>query len=127
MILVIFFIITILPLKGLIGRGITDAHDSISHVVRTYSSYESLKQGNLIPRWSQHLNYGYGHPIFMFLYPLPSYLTAPFHFFGFAIIPSVKLVMGLSFALAGLLAFFWFKELFGVWPAVIGAAVFQLA
>ena len=127
LIILILTVITLLPLKGLIGRGITDAHDSISHVVRTYSFYESLKQGNLVPRWSQHLNYGYGHPIFMFLYPLPSYLTALFHFFGFAIIPSVKLVMGLSFALAGLLAFFWFKELFGVWPAVIGAAVFQLA
>jgi hypothetical protein len=42
MILVIFFIITILPLKGLIGPGITDAHDSISHVVRVASFYQSL-------------------------------------------------------------------------------------
>ncbi len=119
--------ITLFPLKGLIGPGITDAHDSISHVVRTYSFYESLKQGNFLPRWSQHLNYGYGHPIFMFLYPLPSYLTALVHFLGLSIILSVKIVMGTSFALAGLLAFFWFKELFGTWPAVIGAAVFQLA
>ena len=127
MIWLILFIITILPLKGLIGPGITDAHDSISHVVRTYSFYESLKQGNIVPRWSQHLNYGYGHPIFMFLYPLPSYFTALFHTFGFSIIASVKLVMSVSFVLAGLGAFLWFKELFGTWPAVIGAAVWQLA
>src|SRR3989344_3795826 len=128
MILVIFFIITILPLKGLIGPGITDAHDSISHVVRTYSFYESLKQGNIFPRWSQHLNYGYGHPIFMFLYPLPSYFTALFHFLGFSVISSIKLVMASSFMLAGIFAWFWFKELLGkTWPAVIGAAVFQLA
>ena len=127
MIWLILFIITILPLKGLIGPGITDAHDSISHVVRTYSFYESLKQGNIVPRWSQHLNYGYGHPIFMFLYPLPSYFTALFHALGFSIIASVKLVMSVSFVLAGLGAFLWFKELFGSWPAVIGAAVWQLA
>lgn len=127
MIWLILAIITILPLKGLIGPGITDAHDSISHVVRTYSFYESLQQGNIFPRWSQHLNYGYGHPIFMFLYPLPSYFTALFHAFGFSIIASVKLVMSVSFVLAGLGAWLWFKELFGAWPAVIGAAVFQLA
>lgn len=124
----VLIIITLLPLKGLIGSGITDAHDSISHVVRVASFYQSLTEGNLIPRWSQTLNYGYGHPIFMFLYPLPSYFASLFHSFGFSVIDSVKLVMAVSFILAGLFAYFWFKELLGkTWPALIGAAVFQLA
>lgn len=127
MILLIFFIITILPLKGLFGPGITDAHDSVSHVVRVASFYQSLTEGNLVPRWSQNLNYGYGHPIFMFLYPLPSYAASLAHFLGFAVIPSLKIVMGASYALAGVFAYLWFKQLFGVWPAIIGAAVFQLA
>ena len=127
MIFLIFFIVTILPLKGLLGPGITDAHDSVSHVVRVASFYQSLTEGNLVPRWSQTLNYGYGHPIFMFLYPLPSYAASLIHLVGFAIIPSLKIVMGVSYALAGVFAYLWFKQLFGVWPAIIGAAVFQLA
>ena len=127
MIFLILFIITILPLKGLIGPGITDAHDSLSHVVRTYSFYESLKEGNLIPRWSQHLNYGYGHPIFMFLYPLPSYAAALFHFAGFSFIDSVKAVLGVSFIFSGIFTYLWLKSLFGTWPALLGAAFYQLA
>jgi hypothetical protein len=64
----------------------------------------------------------------MFLYPLPSYFASLFHFLGFSIINSIKLVMATSFILAGVFAFIWFKELLRkTWPAIIGAAAFQLA
>jgi len=123
----LIILLSLIPLISMLKPGMYWAHDSQSHIVRIASFYQSLSEGNIIPRWSHSLNAGYGHPIFMFLYPLPSYLGSLLHFLGANFATSVKLVLSLGFLGSGAFMFLWLKTHFSHWPSLVGAAIFQLA
>ena len=48
--------------------GIPITHDGVDHTARIANFYQSLTDGNIVPRWGGNLNWGYGHPILIFLY-----------------------------------------------------------
>ncbi len=75
---IVLLALSIFPLLDLLHPGIPRGHDTPDHVARIANFYQSLAEGNLIPRWAGNLNWGYGHPILMFLYPLPSYIASVF-------------------------------------------------
>ncbi|MFZ5845008.1 MAG: 6-pyruvoyl-tetrahydropterin synthase-related protein, partial [Patescibacteria group bacterium] len=97
------------------------------HVARSANFYQSLTEGNLVPRWAANLNWGYGHPILMFLYPLPSYLASFFHFLGFSYVDSTKVTFGLAYIASILAMFFWMRRQWGVWPGVVAAIFYGFA
>ena len=100
--LIIFCFITLIsifPLLDLAHPGLPITHDGQDHVARIANFYANLEEGNIVPRWASNLNWGYGHPILMFLYPLPSYVASIFHFFGFSLVDSVKIVFAAGFFL----------------------------
>ncbi len=107
----LIIIISLIPLTDLFRMGLPLTHDGQDHVARIANFYQNISEGNIIPRWAGNLNWGYGHPILEFLYPLPSYLASFFHFFGFTLVNSVKLVFGISFILSGLAMYLFIKEL----------------
>ena len=76
--LLLLILISLVPLLSLFKSGLPLTHDGQDHVARIANFYRSLIEGNLVPRWAGNLNWGYGHPILMFLYPLPSYLASFF-------------------------------------------------
>lgn len=110
---VVFFllIISLIPLVDLFHPGLPITHDGQDHIARIANFYQNLREGNVIPRWAGNLNWGYGHPILEFLYPLPSYFASFFHFLGFTLVDSTKLVFGLSFVLSGITMYVFVKEL----------------
>jgi len=110
------FLIIFIPLIVLVDLfkpGLPLTHDGQDHVARIANFYQNLSEGNIIPRWAGNLNWGYGHPILEFLYPLPSYLASFFHYFGFTLVDSVKLVFGITIVLSGLAMHLFVKELLG--------------
>ena len=123
-IFLVLVILSLLPLWPLFKPRMFFGHDTVSHIVRVASFYDSLKEGHIVPRWSKDLNAGFGHPIFMFLYPLPNYLASFFHFLGFSLTSSLKLVFGLSFVFSGIFVFLWLKELFGQKAALAGSLLY---
>lgn len=119
--------ISILPLFDLFHSGLPVTHDGQDHVARIANFYQNLKEGNIIPRWAGNLNWGYGHPILMFLYPLPSYSASFFHFLGFSLVDSLKILFGLSFILSGLAMFLWVKEFLGTQEGIVAAFLYTFA
>ena len=109
--LFLIIIISLIPLIDLFRSGLPLTHDGQDHVARIANFYQNLLEGNIIPRWAGNLNWGYGHPILEFLYPLPSYLASFFHFVGFSLVDGVKLVFGISYILSALTMYFFVKEL----------------
>ena|SRR3989344_4265818 len=108
--LIIFCFITLIsifPLLDLAHPGLPITHDGQDHVARIANFYANLEEGNIVPRWASNLNWGYGHPILMFLYPLPSYVASIFHFFGFSLVDSVKIVFAAGFFLSGIVMYVW--------------------
>ena len=123
--LVVF--LSLLPLFNLSHPGLPITHDGIDHVARVANFYADLSQGIFIPRWASNLNWGYGHPILMFLYPLSSYFTSLFHFVGFSFIDSLKLVFAVSYILSGIFMFAWLKNFLGEKAGLVGAVLYLFA
>lgn len=124
-----FFIvfISIIPLLDLFHPGIPQTHDGQDHVARIANFYQNILEGNIIPRWAGNLNWGFGHPILMFLYPLPSYLASIFHFLSFSFVDSVKIVFGLSFIASGLAMYLWIKSFLGRNAGIVAGIVYMIA
>ena len=93
----ILFLLLLIPLWGWFHPGFPITHDGQDHIARIANFYQSLQDGILVPRWAENLNWGYGHPILMFLYPMPSYMASIFHFVGFSFVDSTKLVFVFCF------------------------------
>lgn len=125
--LLFVIIIEIIPLSSLFQTGLPLTHDGQDHVARIANFYQSLSEGNLIPRWGANLNWGFGHPILMFLYPLPSYIASLFHFLGFSLIDSVKLVFGLTFIISGIGIYLWINRLLGMYAGLAASTLYMFA
>lgn len=125
--LIVVVLISLIPLASLLHPGIPLTHDGQDHVARIANFYQNLSEGNLIPRWAGNLNWGYGHPILMFLYPLSSYTASFFHFLGFSFSDSTKLVFAASFIFSGIAMYLWVKEFLDREAAVAAAIVYNFA
>jgi len=123
----ILLILSCIPLFDLAKPGMFFSHDGEAHLGRLAAFYRSLTEGNLIPRWGGSLNGGFGHPVLMFLFPLPMYLGSIFHFLGFSLIDSIKLIFGLSFIASGLAMYFWIKEIWGEEASFAASLLYMFA
>lgn len=125
--LIVLIILSLVPLFDLFKPGLPITHDGQDHVVRIANFYENILDGNIIPRWAPNLNWGYGHPVLMFLYPLPSYSASLFHFIGFSFIDSIKLVFSVSFIFSGLFMFVFLREFLDDFTAFFGGVLYMFA
>lgn len=125
--IIILFVILLLPIIPLFHTGLPVTHDGQDHVARIANFYQSISEGALIPRWAGNLNWGYGHPILMFLYPLPSYVASLFHAFGLSFVDSTKAVFITMFVASGLSMYLWLTTAFGKRAGVIGAILYSFA
>src|SRR5579862_7525777 len=98
--ILLLIILSFIPLLDWFHPGFPITHDGQDHIARIANFYQSLTDGIIVPRWAENLNWGYGHPILMFLYPLPSYMASFFHFIGLSFVDSVKAVFIVSFILS---------------------------
>lgn len=126
-ILLFLIILLLIPLLDFFHPGLPITHDGQDHVARIANFYGNLKEGIMIPRWAQNLNWGYGHPILMFLYPLPSYISSVFHFLGLSLVDSVKLFFVLSFIASGGSMYLWLSRFLSREAAFVGALLYTYA
>ncbi|OGH11591.1 MAG: hypothetical protein A3B38_02155 [Candidatus Levybacteria bacterium RIFCSPLOWO2_01_FULL_36_13] len=124
---ILLIFLSLFPILALLPSGFPITHDGQDHVARIANFYLNLEQGSLIPRWASNLNWGYGHPILMFLYPLPSYIASLFHFLGFSFVNSTKIVMGLGMFLSLPFMYLWLREFTSKYAALFGAVLFTYA
>src|SRR5579883_2797866 len=123
--LIVLVFISLVPLVAFIHPGLPLTHDGKDHVARIANFYQNLQQGNVIPRWAANLNWGYGHPILEFLYPLPSYIASLFHFLGFSFIDATKVVYAIGFFASGIFMYLWLSEFLPVSAAFIGGLLYM--
>ncbi len=125
--ILLIFLLSLLPLLNLLHEGLPLTHDGLDHVARVANFYKNLTQGIFIPRWAPDLNWGFGHPILMFLYPLPSYASSLFHLIGFSYIDSLKLVFGVSYVLSGIFMYLWLGEFLDGGASMLGGILYLFA
>jgi len=126
--LIIFLLfIASIPLVDLLHPGIPVTHDGPDHVARIANFYQSFSEGNIVPRWAANLNWGFGHPILMFLYPLPSYIASFFHFIGFSFVDSTKLVFAVAYIASVLAMFAWAQAQWGTVSGIVAGLLYGFA
>jgi hypothetical protein len=127
--LIAFLLIAIacLPLIDLLHPGIAVTHDGQDHVARIANFYQSLSEGNIVPRWAANLNWGYGHPVLMFLYPLPSYIASAFHAFGFSLVDSTKMVFAVAFVGSVIAMYVWASFAWGRVAGIVASVLYAFA
>ncbi|MEK7060608.1 MAG: 6-pyruvoyl-tetrahydropterin synthase-related protein [Patescibacteria group bacterium] len=123
----ILLIVSLLPLFDLFNSGLPITHDGKDHVARIANFYQSLSEGNFVPRWAGNLNWGYGHPVMMFLYPLPSYIASAFHVIGFSLVDSVKLVFAFGFIASVVSMYLFASYRFGYLAGILAALLYGFA
>lgn len=107
--------------------GVPLSHDGDGHLARIGSYYKAFSDGQIPPRWAGDLNFRFGTPVFIFNYHLPYYAATLLHLIGLNLEDTFKLVMSISFVLAGVGFFLWLSQLVRIDAAFLGAMLFGLA
>jgi len=76
--------------------------ESTDQILRVIELNRGIHEGELYPRWFGDLAGGFGNPYFVFYAPLIYYVSAAFHFLGFGILSSLKLMIFLGVVLSGI-------------------------
>jgi len=95
-----------------LSPNLIHTHDSLVHLARMAAYYKALGDGQFPVRWAGDLNYGYGMPLFNFIYPLPYFISSLLLFLGFGLADSFKIVLFLSFLFSGLFMYWFAKKFF---------------
>ena len=99
-------------------------HDGPVHLARMAAYYQALHDGQIFPRWASDLNYRYGMPLFNFIYHTPYLVASLFLAGGVGLVSTFKLVLAVSYLLAGIGIFLLGKELTGDDKKAMFIAVF---
>lgn len=109
----IIIILSLIPLYSIFSTtNLFHTHDGLVHLPRIAAYFKSLKDFQIPIRWAGDLNYGFGVPLFNFIYQLPYFLASIFLFLGFGLVNSFKIVIALSFILSGVSMFAFSKSFF---------------
>jgi hypothetical protein len=103
----IVIILSIPAVRYLFVKGYFGVSDDL-HIGWLFEMDRAVKSLQFPPRYVPDLSFGFGYPLFTFVYPFPFYIAEIFHLVGFSLVNSVKLVFGLSIPLS---MFFMFKLL----------------
>jgi len=117
-------LLSLIPVAYLFKSGYFLSDDGEWMVIRFSAFYQTLRDGQIPPRFFGRLNHGFGYPIGVFLYPAFMYLATPFKVIGFSFADSIKIVLILSFLFSGFGSFLWLRTRFSLLAAFIGSLVY---
>ncbi|MEX2007761.1 MAG: hypothetical protein WD992_03230 [Candidatus Levyibacteriota bacterium] len=124
----ILLLISTIGLFPLLHDGLFLTHDGDLQIARIAAYYKAIIDGQFPVRWGSDLNFGYGHPVLIFMYPLPSYLGAALYILGIGLSDSFKIITAASFVAANISMYLFLNEFFkNRLAAFIGALVYGFA
>ncbi len=107
-------------------RGYFGVSDDM-HVAWLYEMVRVLESGKLPPRFVPDLSFGFGYPLFNFVFPLPFYLGALFYFLGFSLVDSTKIVLAISLLFSSLFMYFLLRKFVNKYTALLGGVIYLYA
>lgn len=122
----IFWIILVLSIPAiryLFVYGFFGVSDDL-HIAWLYEMDRAIKMLQFPPRYVPDLSYGFGYPLFNFVYPFPFYVGELFHLLGLTLVDSVKIVFGLSIPLSMYFMYKFLKDFLAEELALAGAVLY---
>jgi hypothetical protein len=103
--------------------GYFNMHDDLQ-LMRQLAMEECFKELQLPCRWTPHMGYGFGFPLFNYYPPLPYVIGELFRVVGLSFITTVKLTFFLSFILSGITMYILGREFWGRWGGLLSATFY---
>jgi hypothetical protein len=122
----LLLILTIPVVESLFVPGFYGASDEV-HIAWLYEMDRTLKTGQIPPRFVPDLSYGFGYPLFNFVFPLPFYLGEIFHTLGFSFVDSIKAVFLITMPLSAIFMYSLLRELTNKTLSFLGAILYIFA
>lgn len=98
--------------RTLLTPGYFNMHDDLQ-MLRQRAMEECILDLQLPCRWTPHMGYGFGFPLFNYYPPLPYITGEVFRLFSFSYVDTVKLTFLLSIVLSGVAMYVFGREFFG--------------
>jgi hypothetical protein len=117
------FLLSLPAIVALFVPGFYGASDDL-HIAWLYEMDKTIMLGQIPPRFVPDLSFGFGYPLFNFVFPLPFYLGEIFHLLGFSFVDSIKAVFLVSLPLSGYFMYKFLKEHASFWISLAGAVVY---
>jgi hypothetical protein len=122
----ILTILIIPSILSLLHPGFFGASDDM-HIAWLQQMDLALHDGQFPPRYVSDLSFGFGYPLFNFIFPLPYYIGEVFHVVGFSFTDSIKAVFVLSLLLSGITMYLLGRYLSGKWVGMAIAILYVYA
>jgi hypothetical protein len=121
--LILIVVLSLPAVWALFHKGFYGASDDV-HIAWLFEMDRILKLGQIPPRFVPDLSFGFGYPLFNFVFPLPFYLGEIFHLLSFSFVDSIKIVFGISLIGSALAMYFFLKEIISRELALAGALLY---
>ena len=119
LVVVIFF--GVLASRALLfQKGYFIMHDDLQ-MMRQLVMEECFRDWQIPCRWTQHMGYGFGFPLFNFYPPLPYLIGEIFRLIGLSFVTTVKFTFALSIIVSGITMYLLAKEFFGKLGGVVSS------
>lgn len=127
--LLLIIVISLIPFVTIFTTPLAPhTHDSPVHYARIAAYYKALSEGQILPRWAGELNYGYGMPLFNFIYPVPYLISAIPVALGGGLVLSFKMTLAISFILSGVFMYLFASKFFkDENRAIVATMLYQFA
>ncbi|MDO8269508.1 MAG: 6-pyruvoyl-tetrahydropterin synthase-related protein [Candidatus Levybacteria bacterium] len=109
---ILIFFLAVIPLYSLFSQQLLFTQDGYTHLVRGAAYFKALSNFEIPPRWAGELNYGYGMPLFIFVFQLPYQLFSLLIAFGFSLSNAFRILIFASYFLSGVTMFLFSKKFF---------------
>lgn len=119
----VIVILGIPAIYALFVHGFYGASDEV-HIAWLFEIDRAFRMGQFPPRFVPDLSYGFGYPLFNFVFPLPFYLGEIIHLLGFSFVDSVKIVFALSVPLSGIFMYKFLRKYSSEIISLAGALVY---
>lgn len=122
-------LLSLLPLISIFATDkLLHTHDGLVHLPRLAAYFKALRDGQIPPRFAGDLNYGYGMPLFIFIYHFPYLLGSGLLAIGFSLVNAFKLTLAASYLFSGLFMYWFSREFFrGEQKALLVTIFYQFA
>lgn len=111
-------------LLNLTTAGIYNSHDGQIHLARFAQFSQALGDGQFPPRWLGNWNFGFGYPVFVYVYSTPYFLASFLHFLGLNFEVTFKILIFLSIAFSGIAFYLFAKNHFTRFAAFAGSIIY---
>lgn len=104
----------------LLTPGYFNMHDDLQ-MMRQLAMDECFRDLQIPCRWTQHMGYGFGFPLFNYYPPLPYLIGEVIHVLGFSFVDTAKLTFLLSFVFSGVTMYLLTREFWGKLGGIMSA------